>query len=127
MAHLHVHFARMGCYTARVNLGLRTPHAVLPAETTWIEAPRHPAAVTAFNLHLHFIALESFSNAATYRSENKNMGELIDKAKGNIKKAAGAIAGDKKLENEGKVDQAKGNVKGAFEDAKQAVKQAVKK
>jgi uncharacterized protein YjbJ (UPF0337 family) len=89
--------------------------------------PGHPAAVTAFNLHLQFIALESFSNAATYRSENKTMGELIDKAKGNIKKAAGAIAGDKKLENEGKVDQAKGNVKGAFEDAKQAVKQAVKK
>ena len=54
------------------------------------------------------------------------MGELIDKAKGKIKQAVGAAAGDKKLEREGKVDEAKGKVKGAVEGVKQAVKDAVK-
>ncbi len=54
------------------------------------------------------------------------MGEIIDKVKGKIKQAAGAASGDKKLENEGKIDEAKGNVKGAFEDAKHAVKEAIK-
>jgi uncharacterized protein YjbJ (UPF0337 family) len=44
------------------------------------------------------------------------MGEIIDKVKGKIKQAAGAMAGDKKLEREGKVDEAKGKVKGAIED-----------
>jgi uncharacterized protein YjbJ (UPF0337 family) len=55
------------------------------------------------------------------------MGELIDKAKGKIKQAAGAATGDKKLEREGKLDEAKGNVKGAVEEAKHAIKEAVKK
>jgi uncharacterized protein YjbJ (UPF0337 family) len=55
------------------------------------------------------------------------MGEIIDKVKGNIKEVAGALTGDKKLETEGKADQAIGKVKGAFEDAKHAVKEAVKK
>jgi uncharacterized protein YjbJ (UPF0337 family) len=41
--------------------------------------------------------------------------------------ASGAASGDKKLEREGKLDEAKGNVKGAVEEAKHAVKQAVKK
>jgi uncharacterized protein YjbJ (UPF0337 family) len=34
-----------------------------------------------------------------------------DKAKGNIKEAAGDLTGDKDLEREGKVDQASGSVK----------------
>jgi len=55
------------------------------------------------------------------------MGEIIDKVKGKIKQAAGAATGDKKLEREGKVDEAKGKVKGAVEEVKQAVKDAVKK
>jgi uncharacterized protein YjbJ (UPF0337 family) len=50
------------------------------------------------------------------------MGEIIDKAKGKIKQAAGGLAGDKKLEQEGEVDSAKGKVKGAVEDVKHAVK-----
>jgi uncharacterized protein YjbJ (UPF0337 family) len=50
------------------------------------------------------------------------MGEIIDKAKGKTKQVAGALAGDKKLEQEGKVDSAKGKVKGAIEDVKRAVK-----
>ena len=55
------------------------------------------------------------------------MGELIDKTKGKIKQAAGALTGSKKLEREGRVDAAKGNAKGAFEGVKQAVKGASKK
>jgi uncharacterized protein YjbJ (UPF0337 family) len=57
----------------------------------------------------------------------KSMGELIDKVKGKIKQGAGNVSGDKKLEREGKVDEAKGNVKGAVEDLKHAAKSAVRK
>jgi uncharacterized protein YjbJ (UPF0337 family) len=38
---------------------------------------------------------------------NKN----VDKAKGRAKEAAGALTGDKRLKNEGRVDQAKGSAK----------------
>ena len=55
------------------------------------------------------------------------MGEIIDKVKGKVKQAAGALSGDKKLEREGKVDEAKGKVKGAAEEVKQAVKNAARK
>jgi uncharacterized protein YjbJ (UPF0337 family) len=55
------------------------------------------------------------------------MGEIIDKVKGKVKQAAGQVSGDKKLVQEGKVDEAKGNVKGAVEDVKHAVKEALKK
>jgi uncharacterized protein YjbJ (UPF0337 family) len=55
------------------------------------------------------------------------MGEIIDKIKGKAERAVGAVIGDKKLERQGKVDEAKGNVKGAVEEVKHAVKQAVKK
>jgi uncharacterized protein YjbJ (UPF0337 family) len=50
------------------------------------------------------------------------MGEIIDKVKGKIKQAAGALAGDKKLENEGRVDEAKGKVKGAVQGVKDAIR-----
>jgi uncharacterized protein YjbJ (UPF0337 family) len=55
------------------------------------------------------------------------MGEIIDKAKGKIKQAAGVLAGDKKLENEGRMDEAKGKVKGAMEEIKHSIKDAAKK
>jgi uncharacterized protein YjbJ (UPF0337 family) len=55
------------------------------------------------------------------------MGEIIDKVKGKIKQVAGGLAGDKKLEREGRVDEAKGVAKGAVEDVKHAVKDAVRK
>lgn len=55
------------------------------------------------------------------------MGEINDKVKGKLKRAAGALTGNDKLEGEGRVDEAKGKVKGAFEDVKQAIKRAVKK
>jgi uncharacterized protein YjbJ (UPF0337 family) len=38
---------------------------------------------------------------------NKN----LDKAKGRLKEAAGALTGDRHLKNEGRVDQAKGSAK----------------
>jgi diguanylate cyclase (GGDEF)-like protein len=57
----------------------------------------------------------------------KTMGELIDKAKGKIKQAAGILSGNKKLEREGRVDGAKGQLKGAVENVKHTVKEAAKK
>jgi uncharacterized protein YjbJ (UPF0337 family) len=54
------------------------------------------------------------------------MGELIDKTKGKIKKTAGEAIGNGKLKREGDLDIAKGKAKGVVEDAKQAIKQAVK-
>jgi uncharacterized protein YjbJ (UPF0337 family) len=38
-----------------------------------------------------------------------------DRAKGRVKEAAGALAGDKSLKNRGRSDQAKGAVKGAVD------------
>lgn len=40
----------------------------------------------------------------------------VDKAKGRAKEAAGAVTGDSSLKNKGRVDQAKGSVKGAVDD-----------
>jgi uncharacterized protein YjbJ (UPF0337 family) len=39
----------------------------------------------------------------------------IDKATGRVKEAAGALAGDKDLKNEGRVEQAKGSAKKAVD------------
>jgi uncharacterized protein YjbJ (UPF0337 family) len=55
------------------------------------------------------------------------MSEFIDKAKGKIKQTLGALSGDKKLEREGQVDEAKGELKGVAADLKHAVKDAAKK
>jgi uncharacterized protein YjbJ (UPF0337 family) len=41
----------------------------------------------------------------------------VDKAKGSVKEAAGALSGDRSLKNEGRVDQAKGSVKNAVDKA----------
>jgi FixJ family two-component response regulator/uncharacterized protein YjbJ (UPF0337 family) len=43
----------------------------------------------------------------------KQTGEIVDQIRGKIKQAAGGRAGNNKLENEGKVDEAKGKMKGA--------------
>jgi uncharacterized protein YjbJ (UPF0337 family) len=39
----------------------------------------------------------------------------IDKAKGRAKQAAGVVSGNKRLENEGRADRAKGSVKDAVD------------
>lgn len=49
----------------------------------------------------------------------------VDKAKGRLKEAAGALTDDEKLRREGKLDQAAGNVKDAAEKAVDKVKKAV--
>ena len=50
------------------------------------------------------------------------MSGTADKAKGRIKEAAGALIGDRKLKNEGKIDQAVGNVKDATDRVADKVK-----
>ena len=50
----------------------------------------------------------------------------IDKAKGRAKEAAGALTGDKKLKNEGKLDQAAGKVKNAVENVADKAKRALR-
>jgi uncharacterized protein YjbJ (UPF0337 family) len=46
---------------------------------------------------------------------------------GKIKEAAGHITGDRKLENEGNIDQFKGAVHNAMGDAKDSSKEAFKR
>ena len=49
----------------------------------------------------------------------------VDKAIGKSKEAAGHVTGDKKLETEGKIDQAKGAIYKKVGDMKDAGKEAV--
>lgn len=46
----------------------------------------------------------------------------LDDAKGNLKETAGKATGDDSMKNEGKVDQATGSVKDKVGDASDAVK-----
>jgi uncharacterized protein YjbJ (UPF0337 family) len=59
------------------------------------------------------------------------MGGATDKAKGRVKEAAGALSGDSKLKNEGRIDQAAGSVKNAVgkvaDKAKRALRGSKKK
>ncbi len=50
------------------------------------------------------------------------MGDKTDRLKGQTKEKAGQASNDPRLEQEGRRDQAKGNVKNAGEKAKDAVK-----
>jgi uncharacterized protein YjbJ (UPF0337 family) len=50
-----------------------------------------------------------------------------DKAKGRVKEAAGVLSGDRKLKNEGKLDQAAGSVKNAVDKVSDKAKKALKK
>jgi uncharacterized protein YjbJ (UPF0337 family) len=49
----------------------------------------------------------------------------LDKAKGNLKEAAGDLTDDKDLEREGKVDQASGGVKDKVGDVADKAKDAL--
>jgi uncharacterized protein YjbJ (UPF0337 family) len=54
------------------------------------------------------------------------MGEgNVDDLKGRAKEAAGDLTDDEGLKNEGKVDRAKGGIKGAIDDVADKVKDAV--
>jgi uncharacterized protein YjbJ (UPF0337 family) len=48
---------------------------------------------------------------------NKN----IDKAKGRVKEAAGALTGNRRLKNEGRIDRAKGSAKNAVDKVAHAL------
>jgi len=58
--------------------------------------------------------------------ETRQMDGTIDKAKGRIKEAAGALTNDKSLKREGKLDQLAGDAKDAIEGVVDTVKGAVK-
>ncbi|MGI8617034.1 MAG: CsbD family protein [Actinomycetota bacterium] len=53
------------------------------------------------------------------------MGENTDKAKGHMKETVGDLTDNERLEREGKLDQASGEVKGKAEDAKDKVGEGV--
>ena len=53
------------------------------------------------------------------------MGEKMDKAKGHVKESVGDLTDNERLEREGKLDQASGEVKGAAENAKDKVGEGV--
>ncbi|WP_354700329.1 hypothetical protein DSM112329_00598 [Paraconexibacter sp. AEG42_29] len=55
------------------------------------------------------------------------MSGTADNVKGNIKETAGAVTGDKDLENEGKADQVVGKLKDAVSDVKDAAEGAIDK
>ena len=55
------------------------------------------------------------------------MSGTMDKAKGRIKEAAGALTDDNSLRREGKVDQAVGTVKDAAQKTKDAAEKVVGK
>jgi uncharacterized protein YjbJ (UPF0337 family) len=58
---------------------------------------------------------------------NEHVKGAADKVKGKIKEAAGHVTGDRKLENEGKVDQIKGAVHSAVGDAKDSAKETFRR
>jgi uncharacterized protein YjbJ (UPF0337 family) len=53
------------------------------------------------------------------------MSGTVDKVKGRVKEAAGALTGDDKLKDEGKADQAAGKIKGAVGSVIDKAKEAV--
>ena len=53
------------------------------------------------------------------------MARKMDQAKGRLKEAGGALTGNQRLKQEGKMDQAAGKVKGAMAKGVSAVKTAL--
>jgi uncharacterized protein YjbJ (UPF0337 family) len=53
------------------------------------------------------------------------MGEKMDKAKGHVKESVGDLTDNERMEREGKLDQASGEVKGRVEDAKDTIGEGV--
>ena len=53
------------------------------------------------------------------------MGEQMDQAKGRVKQAAGDLADDDDLKNEGKLDEMTGKVKGTVNDVVDKVKDKI--
>jgi uncharacterized protein YjbJ (UPF0337 family) len=57
--------------------------------------------------------------------ERKPMPENLDEAKGRVKEAAGDLADDRDLKNEGKVDRAAGTAKEKVGEAADKVKETI--
>jgi uncharacterized protein YjbJ (UPF0337 family) len=57
--------------------------------------------------------------------DNEHIKGAVDIVVGNTKEVVGHVAGDRKLEIEGKVDQAKGAIHNALGNAKDAGKKAI--
>jgi uncharacterized protein YjbJ (UPF0337 family) len=55
------------------------------------------------------------------------MSGKLDKAKGRTKKAAADLTGDQSLKDRGRMDEAKGKVKGGIDKAASKVKKGVRK
>ena len=68
---------------------------------------------------------ETEPKAGQRPKEVPRMGEQTDKAKGHVKEAVGDMTDNERLEREGKLDQASGDVKGRAEDAKDKVEEGV--
>jgi uncharacterized protein YjbJ (UPF0337 family) len=56
------------------------------------------------------------------QEQEATMGNKSDRTKGGMKRAVGAVTGDDELKEQGRRDQAKGNVKASAKKAKEAVK-----
>jgi len=70
---------------------------------------------------------EAFAISRTSQHEESNdMGEIANKAKGRIKRAAGALTGNEELEIEGAADEVRGEAEGVVDDVKRAAKGAVR-
>ena len=67
-------------------------------------------------------AMSEVRAAVAVGKDRRKMAGKTDKVKGRIKEAAGALANDKSLKREGRIDQAVGAVKDAVESAVDAVK-----
>jgi uncharacterized protein YjbJ (UPF0337 family) len=65
-------------------------------------------------------------HAVAAREGRSLMSGTTDKAKGRLKEAAGALTGDDKLRQEGKLDQATGKMKNAAEKIVDKVRDVVK-
>ena len=55
----------------------------------------------------------------------RQMSGNVDKAKGRVKEAVGALTGDSKLKREGKIDQAAGNAKDTADKVVDKVKNSL--
>ena len=51
----------------------------------------------------------------------------VEEAKGKVKEVAGTIVGNEKLQSEGLADQASGKTQAGYGDAKESVKDGIKK
>lgn len=57
--------------------------------------------------------------------EKEHVTGAAEKVKGKVKEVTGHVTGDKKLEDEGKLDEVKGSVHNAIGNAKEAGKDAI--